>query len=64
MRGVMHIGWVPDPAGGYRGEMAVYVQPNRRFGTAYMAAIAPFRRRVVYPPMLREMGWRWRRYDR
>jgi hypothetical protein len=60
MRGVMHIGWVADPAGGHRGEMAVYVQPNGRLGTAYMAAIAPFRRRIVYPPMLREMGRRWR----
>ena len=46
--------------GGYRGEMAVYVQPNGRFGSAYMAAIAPFRHRIVYPPMLREIGRRWR----
>jgi hypothetical protein len=60
MRGVMHIGWVPDGTGGYRGEMAVYVQPNGRFGSAYMAAIAPFRHRLVYPPMLREIGRRWR----
>jgi hypothetical protein len=60
MRGVMHIGWVPDDTGGYRGEMAVYVQPNGRFGSAYMAAIAPFRHRLVYPPMLREIGRRWR----
>ena len=56
----MHIGWVPDHAGGYRGEMAVYVQPNGRLGTLYMAAIAPFRHRIVYPPMLRELGRRWR----
>ena len=60
MRGVMHIGWVPDHTGSYRGEMAVYVQPNGRFGTAYMAAIAPFRRSIVYPAMLHEMGRRWR----
>ena len=25
---VMHIGWVPDGAGGYRGQMAVLVKPN------------------------------------
>jgi hypothetical protein len=63
MRGVMHIGWVPDGTGGHRGEMAVYVQPNGRLGSAYMAAIAPFRRRIVYPAMLREMGRRWRAYS-
>ena len=60
MHGVMHIGWVPDGAGGYRGQMAVYAKPNGRLGTAYMAAIAPFRHWIVYPSMLREMGRRWR----
>jgi len=25
-----------------------------------MAAIRPFRHRLVYPPMLRELGHRWR----
>ena len=60
MHGVMHIGWVPDGAGGYRGQMAVYVKPNGLLGSAYMAAIAPFRHWIVYPSMLREMGRRWR----
>jgi hypothetical protein len=60
VHGVMHIGWVPDPAGGYRGQMAVLVKPNGLLGTAYMAAIAPFRHRIVYPPLLREMGRTWR----
>ena len=60
MHGVMHLGWVPDGEGGYRGQMAVLVKPNGRFGEAYMAAIRPFRHRVVYPPMLRELGHRWR----
>jgi hypothetical protein len=59
VHGVMHIGWVPDGAGGYRGEMAVYVKPNGLFGTAYMAAIRPFRHLIVYPPMMREMGRVW-----
>ena len=36
---VMHIGWVPDPVGGYHGQMAVYAKPNGLLGTAYMAAI-------------------------
>src|SRR3954468_22149237 len=59
MHGVMHLGWVPDGAGGYRGQMAVLVKPNGRFGEAYMSAIRPFRHRFVYPPMLR--GLRRRR---
>jgi Protein of unknown function (DUF2867) len=54
MHGVMHIGWVPDETGSYRGQMAVLVKPNGLFGTLYMAAIRPFRHLVVYPPMLRE----------
>jgi hypothetical protein len=56
----MHIGWVADGAGGYRGQMAVLVKPNGRLGSAYMAAIAPFRHRLVYPHILRESARRWR----
>jgi hypothetical protein len=55
----MHLGWVPDQAGGYRGQMAVWVKRNGLLGTAYMAAIAPFRHRVVYPPMLRRVERDW-----
>ena len=60
MHGVMHLGWVPDEAGGYRGQMAVLVKPNGFFGRAYMAAIGPFRHVLVYPPMQREIGRKWR----
>ena len=60
MHGVMHLGWVPDGSGGYRGQMAVLVRPNGLFGNAYMAAIAPFRHLLVYPPMIREVGRMWR----
>jgi Protein of unknown function (DUF2867) len=60
VHGIMHIGWVADQSGGYRGEMAVYVKPNGRFGNAYMAAIRPFRHRIVYPPLMREIGRDWR----
>ena len=59
MHGVMHLGWVPDGSGAYRGEMAVYVKPNGLLGTAYMEAIRPFRHLVVYPLMLREWGRLW-----
>ena len=61
MHGVMHLGWVPDQTGGYRGQMAVLVKPNGLLGTAYMAAIRPFRHLIVYPPMIRQIGRKWRR---
>ena len=48
VHGLAHIGWVPDGAGGYRGEMAVYVRANGLLGRAYLAAIRPFRYLVVY----------------
>ncbi len=61
MHGVMHIGWVADEAGGYRGQMAVYVKPNGVLGRGYMAAIRPFRHLIVYPAMLRAVGRAWER---
>ena len=60
VHGVVHIGWVPDQTDGYRGQMAIYVKRKGLLGSAYMAAIAPFRHLIVYPPMLREMGREWR----
>src|SRR6266545_3859646 len=41
MHGVLHLGWVPDGTGGYRGQMAVLVNPNGLLGRTYMAAIWP-----------------------
>ena len=60
VHGVLHLGWVPDGSGGYRGQMAVLVKPNGLPGTAYMAAIRPFRHLVVYPAMLRRIERDWR----
>lgn len=59
VHGVLHLGWVRDESGGHRGQMAVLVKTNGAFGTAYMAAIKPFRYLIVYPAMLREIGRRW-----
>lgn len=58
---VMHIGWVPDPAGGHRGQMAVLVKPNGRLGRLYMAAIKPFRYLGVYSALLNAIGREWER---
>jgi hypothetical protein len=60
MHGVLHLGWVPDESGGYRGQMAVLVRPNGFFGEAYMAAINPFRHLLVYPQMIRDIEREWR----
>lgn len=56
---VLHIGWVPDAGGGYRGQMSVYVKPNGLLGRAYMTAIAPFRHVIVYPKMLDGIARDW-----
>jgi hypothetical protein len=61
MHGVLHLGWVEGEDGGYRGQMAILVKPNGPFGSAYMAAIAPFRHRIVYPRMIEEIGRNWRK---
>jgi hypothetical protein len=60
MHGVMHVGWVPDEAGGYRGQMAVLVKPNGLLGHGYMAAIKPFRHLIVYPQLMQRLERVWR----
>lgn len=59
VHGVIHLGWVPDERGGYRGQMAILVKPNGMLGRAYMAAITPFRYLIVYPQMLKGIGRKW-----
>jgi hypothetical protein len=59
MHGVMHVGWVPEPAGQFRAQMAVLVKPNGLLGNAYMAAIRPFRHLIVYPAIMREIERTW-----
>lgn len=60
VHGILHVGWVPDEVGGFRGQMAILVKRNGKLGAAYMAAIKPFRHVIVYPLMLREFGRAWR----
>jgi hypothetical protein len=60
---VMHLGWVQDDTGAYRGQMAVLVKPNGLVGVAYMAAIRPFRHLIVYPPIMRQIERTWRAGD-
>ena len=56
---VMHLAWIDRGHGRYQGRMAVYVKPRGRFGRPYMAFIAPFRHRVVYPALLRQIERAW-----
>jgi Protein of unknown function (DUF2867) len=60
VHGVMHISWVPDTEGDYRGQMAVLVKPNGLLGASYMAAIKPLRHLIVYPTMMRYIEQAWR----
>ena len=45
--------------GGYLAYLGVFVQPVHRFTGLYMAAIAPFRRLVIYPALIRKMQSAW-----
>jgi hypothetical protein len=48
----------PTP-GGYLAYLGVFVQPVHRFTKLYMGAIAPFRRLVVYPAIIRKVQSAW-----
>jgi hypothetical protein len=56
---VMQLAWVHREGGLYQGQMGVYVKPRGRFGAAYMSLIAPFRHRVVYPALMRQVERAW-----
>ena len=45
--------------GGYLAYLGVFVRPVHRFTWLYMGAIAPFRRWVVYPAIIRKMQSAW-----
>ncbi len=55
VHGVLHLGRVPDGAGGFQVQMAVLVKPNGLFGDAYMLAIKPFRHLIVYPAVMKRI---------
>lgn len=59
VHGVMHLGWVEDGQGRYRGQMAVLVKPNATFGRLYMTLIKPFRYALVYPALMRHYEQIW-----
>ena len=48
----------PTP-GGYLAYLRVFVEPVHRFTRLYMGAIAPFRRLIVYPAVIRKTQSAW-----
>jgi hypothetical protein len=60
VHGVLHLGWVEGEGGGYHGQLAILVKRNGLLGSAYMAAITPFRHLIVYPRLMEDIERRWR----
>lgn len=56
---VLHLAWVDQGEGVYRGQMGVYVKPRGRLGEAYMTLIGPFRHLIVYPALMRQIERAW-----
>jgi hypothetical protein len=56
---VLHLAWVGQGNGRYRGQMGVYVKPRGKLGATYMALIRPFRHLIVYPALMRQIGRAW-----
>src|SRR5215510_1123592 len=50
---------IRQTSGGYLAYLGVFVKPVHRFTRLYMAAIAPFRRMVVYPASIRNVQRAW-----
>ena len=50
---------IRQTSGGYLAYLGVFVQPVHRFTRLYMAIIAPFRRLVVYPAIIRKVQGAW-----
>lgn len=59
VHGVLHLAWVDQGKGRYRGQMAVYVKPRGRLGKGYMTLIKPFRYWIVYPALMRQIERAW-----
>ena len=50
---------IRETSGGYLAYLGVFVRPVHWFTRLYMGAIAPFRRLVVYPAIIRKMQSAW-----
>ena len=61
VHGALHLSWVDNGDGTHTPRLAVYWKARGAMGQAYMAAIGPFRRWIVYPGLMRAVGRAWAR---
>ena len=59
VHGILHLAWVEEGGGRYRGQLGVYVKARGRLGDAYLRLIEPFRHLIVYPALMRQIGRAW-----
>jgi Protein of unknown function (DUF2867) len=59
MHVVLHLTWVDQGGGRYRGQMAVYVKTRGSLGKGYVALVKPFRRWIIYPALMRQIERAW-----
>ena len=59
VHGVLHLAWVDQGEGRYRGQLGIYVKPRGRLGEAYITLIEPFRHLIVYPALMRQIERMW-----
>ena len=59
VHGVLHLAWVDQGEGRYRGQMGIYVKTRGTLGTAYVMLIEPFRHLIVYPAFMRQVERAW-----
>jgi hypothetical protein len=60
VHGVLHLAWVDQGDGRYRGQLSIYVKPRGKLGEAYMMLIGPFRHLIVYPALMRRIERAWK----
>lgn len=56
---VLHLAWIDQGQGVYRGQMGIYVKTRGKLGAMYMASIGPFRHLIVYPALMRQIERAW-----
>jgi hypothetical protein len=59
LHAVVHLTWIDQGAGRYRGHLAIYAKTRGSLGKVYVALVRPFRRWIVYPGLLRQIEKAW-----
>ncbi len=64
VHGVLQFAWVEQGDGRYRAHLGVYVKTRGTPGRVYLKLIEPFRRFIVYPALIQQVGRAWESRDR